>query len=381
MNIAIINLKDILRFLIKIIIIIILVISTITVILQKTNNYEIKYQTNFDIFNIKQKTLLECIDSCIALARHINNKNENKKKIIMSNEILNMGLGMINKEKLEASGLNINENELSLDDVEELKNQLEEIPEEIVTEQVAENNIAPNYTNSYGSVNIDNQSDYNLTEDMLKPNTEITNKKDILIYHTHTCESYTPTEKYSYEMTGNYRTTDLNYSVARIGTEFTNFLQEKNFNVTHNTTYHDYPAYSGSYARALETIQNLLTNKNPQLVFDLHRDAIGSSSQYAPTVKINDEYAAQLMFVIGTDGGGLEHPNWLQNLQIAIKIQEEANQMYPGLFRSIILRNSRYNQHLASGASIIEVGATGNTIEQCIFSMNCLTKVLEKVCE
>ena len=55
--------------------------------------------------------------------------------------------------------------------------------------------------------------------------------------------------------------------------------------------------------------------------------------------------------------------------------------MYPGLFRSIILRNSRYNQQIASGASIIEVGATGNTMEQCILSMQCLANILEKVCK
>ena len=49
------------------------------------------------------------------------------------------------------------------------------------------------------------------------------------------------------------------------------------------------------------------------------------------------------MFVIGTDGGGLEHPNWLNNFKLAVKIQDKANEMYPGLFRPIILRNSRYN--------------------------------------
>ena len=41
-------------------------------------------------------------------------------------------------------------------------------------------------------------------------------------------------------------------------------------------------------------------------------------------------------------------------------MQEKANELYPGLFKPIILRNSRYNQHLAKAACIIEVGATGN---------------------
>jgi len=182
-------------------------------------------------------------------------------------------------------------------------------------------------------------------------------------------------------MTGNYRTTDLNYSVAKVGTELTNYLKNKGFTVEHCVTYHDYPAYSGSYDRSLQTIQNLLVGKDTQLVFDLHRDAVGSSNTYAPTVKINEQYAAQIMFVIGTDGGGLEHPNWKQNLKMAVKIQEKANEMYPGLFRPIIVRNSRYNQHITTGASIIEVGATGNTMEQCILSMQCLANVLEEICK
>ncbi len=186
---------------------------------------------------------------------------------------------------------------------------------------------------------------------------------------------------YEYEMTGNYRTTDLNYSVARVGTELTNYLKNKGFNVEHNITYHDYPSYSGSYARSLQTVQELLIGKDTQFVIDLHRDAVGSSNSYAPTVKINGNYAAQMMFVIGTNGGGLEHPDWNKNLKMAVKIQQKANEMYPGLFRPIIIRNSRYNQHVSTGACIIEVGATGNTMDQCILSMQCLANIYAEVCK
>ncbi len=105
----------------------------------------------------------------------------------------------------------------------------------------------------------------------------------------------------------------------------------------------------------------------------------GSNSNYAPCVKIGDEQVAQMMFVIGTDGGGLNHPNWNRNLKLAIKLQEKANEMYPGLFKPIILRNSRYNQHVTNGAAIIEVGATGNTIEQCNNSMKYLASVIDSV--
>ena len=57
-----------------------------------------------------------------------------------------------------------------------------------------------------------------------------------------------------------------------------------------------------------------------------------------------------------------------------------------GLFRPIIVRNSRYNQHLTKAATIIEVGATGNTLEQsnnsmeeCLVSMKYLSKVISEV--
>ena len=208
--------------------------------------------------------------------------------------------------------------------------------------------------------------------------TQNINKENVLIFHTHTCESYTPSEKYHYLPTGNYRTTDLNFSVARVGEDLTKHLQGYGYNVVHNTSYHDYPAYSGSYTRSAKTVENILRTNSSDIIIDLHRDAIGSKSNYDPSVKIGDEVAAQLMFVIGTNGGGLYHPNWQSNLKFAIQLQQKANEMYPGLFKPMIVRNSRYNQHLGSAACIIEVGATGNTLEQCMTSMKYFAKVLEQ---
>lgn len=190
------------------------------------------------------------------------------------------------------------------------------------------------------------------------------------------------TKENPYVPSGNFRTIDLNHSVAKVGSVLEESLTSKGFNVIHDMNYHDYPSYNGSYSRSFNTVKSLLA-KNPstQLVIDLHRDAVGSMSNYAPSVKIGDETVAQLMFVMGTNGGGLEHPNWQTNLKFAIKIQEQANQMYPGLFRPIILRNSRYNQNLAESACIIEVGATGNTLEETTASMKYLAEVIAKVME
>lgn len=106
-----------------------------------------------------------------------------------------MGAGIFDESIYENTDLIINEDEITMDDAEELINQIAELPDNVTVESVDENNITPKVTTSYGSVQINNQSDYELTEDMLVPNVEITNKKDILIYHTHTCESYTSSSR------------------------------------------------------------------------------------------------------------------------------------------------------------------------------------------
>ena len=325
---------------------------------------------------INESEMIGCLEENISIIKQVNN---------------------INKEELEEKVEKINPLKLVVDiQLEAMNNIKQKDKEEIVKEEnvevevkveqaqtglntkVLESNVPNKFTNSYNGVEVKNETEYNLTEEMLKPDITI-NNENILIFHTHTCESYTPTPNFEYQQTGTYRTTDLNYNVARVGEELKTQLNSYGYKVLQDKTYHDYPAYSGSYGRSLTTVENILKNTtNTDIVLDLHRDAIGDYS-YAPTVQIGEESAARLMFVIGTDGGGLEHTNWNENLKFAIKIQEKANELYPGLFKPIILRNSRYNQHLAKAACIIEVGATGNTMEQCLASMKYLAKVMNEV--
>ena len=86
--------------------------------------------------------------------------------------------------------------------------------------------------------------------------------------------------------------------------------------------------------------------------------------------------SAQLMLVMGTNEGGLYHPNWQENLSWALKLQAVGNRMYPGLFRDLSLRTSRFNQHTTSGSILVEVGAAGNTLQEAIRGAECLGNVL-----
>ena len=367
-NMTVVKGKDILKYGIKIGIFLIFIFLMQKIFISSSNE-KIELPKLLD-----ETKMIGCLEDTIPIMKEVNNINKeeleekvekiNPLKLVVNSELTAIS-NIIPKEKQE-----IKKEENNEEKVEQAQIGL--------TTKVVESNVPTKFTNSYNGVEVKNETDYNLTEEMLKPDITV-NNKNVLIFHTHTCESYTPSENFQYQQTGTYRTTDLNYNVARVGTELKCQLNSYGYNVLQDKTYHDYPAYSGSYGRSLTTVENLLKqNVNTDVVIDLHRDAIGDYS-YAPTVQIGEESAARLMFVIGTDGGGLEHANWNENLKFAVKVQEKANELYPGLFKPIILRNSRYNQHLSKAACIIEVGATGNTMEQCLNSMKYLAKVMSEV--
>ena len=360
-----------------------------------SNKTEEANESNKNNLNSWQN-FLSCLDISIPAMAQVNSKENNnapkENKII--EDILSVNLGVIDNLKSSSDSKQMAEknvnNENGTDnegnnEVDENKdndsNSLENIEhaETGLKTEVLDSNVSPRYSQEYYGVKIRNETDYKLTNEVLDPTSLEINTNNIIIYQTHSCESYTASEKYQYKQTGNFRTTDKNFSVIRVGRELTNQLKSYGYNVIHDENYHDYPSYTGSYTSSLNTVTKLLEeNKDTDIVIDVHRDAVGDNT-YAPTVKIGDEYAAQIMFVVGGNGSSIPHPEWQQNLKFAIKAQQKANELYPGLFRPIILRESGYNQQVSKAASLIEVGATGNTLDQCLVSMKYLAKVLDEV--
>ena len=368
--IKVFKVADLIKYLIKIVGIFIIMFFLVQFFMSKGNESQ-----------ESKEAMLFCIDEVIP---GIEIENKNDKDIDTSSGLkyaFTSELEVFNsikeeneiKESLESN--NVNKTENTEENVEENNTQINEIAS--VTE-VINSGVNPRYTDEYQGVLINNSTNYTLTWEMLNPDVTV-NKNKVVIYHTHTCESYTPTENYNYTASGNFRTIDLNYSVARVGDELKTNLEKYGCTVIHDKTYHDYPAYNGSYSRSLVTAQNIIaSNKDADIVIDLHRDAIADGT-YAPKVKIGDEYVSQLMFVIGSDGANSAHTNWLQNLKFAVKLQQKANELYPGLFKPIIFRNSEYNQHVSKAACIIEVGATGNTLEESMAAMKYLAKIIEEM--
>ena len=198
----------------------------------------------------------------------------------------------------------------------------------------------------------------------------------ILIIHTHSSEAYSPAGLDKYEASGDCRTQDINCNVMRIGQELCDIFTECGLNVIHDTGVYDYPSYNGSYSRSGEAVQNYL-NQYPsiKIVIDLHRDALGSDEVvYKTMAEESGVCASQIMLLAGTDSCGLEHPYWQDNLKLALYLQSEVCGQYPSLMRPVQLVSYRYNQHLTRGSFILEVGSSGNTLQEALAAIRLFGK-------
>ena len=191
----------------------------------------------------------------------------------------------------------------------------------------------------------------------------------VLIVHTHTSEAYTMEAGWEYEGDTTARTQDPDYSVVRVGRVLAETLEAHGISVIHDESFNDYPSYSGAYNRTLEKIEAWVAEyPSIQMVIDLHRDAAANAdgTPVRHAVTLDGVETAQLMLVMGTDEGGLSHPNWRDNLSWALKLQAVLERMYPGLCRDLDLRTERFNQHVTTGSMLIEVGSSGNTLREAL---------------
>ena len=205
----------------------------------------------------------------------------------------------------------------------------------------------------------------------------------VLIVHTHTSEAYAQTAGWTYTESDPLRTTEDAHSVVRVGQAIADALEARGISVLHDTTYNDYPDYNGAYQRTLEKMQaHLLAYPTVQVVLDIHRDALldehGAPVRETATAP-DGTAAARVMLVTGTDEGGLTHPNWQKNLSLAMKVQAAANRSCAGLMKDIDLRTERFNQHISTGALLVEVGSTGNTLPEALTAAQLFADALADV--
>lgn len=196
----------------------------------------------------------------------------------------------------------------------------------------------------------------------------------VLIIHTHTTESYTG----DYSASEDYRTLDESQNMLSIGDEVARILENGGIIVIHDRELHDYPDYNGAYTETRAAIKAYLKEyPTIRVVLDLHRDAAQTTEgQLVTSATVGGQRSAQLMMVVGTDASGNHHPNWQENLSLALKLSVALEQENPGICRPISLRSQRFNLDLTEGSLLVEVGAAGNTHEEAIIAANALAQAL-----
>ena len=207
-------------------------------------------------------------------------------------------------------------------------------------------------------------------------------KPQILIYHTHTTESYEEYDSTCYDTRNTWRSTDNNNNMAAVGEALKQALEAKGFVVLHDTRQHDYPSYNGSYERSRETVQQYLKEyPTIQVLLDVHRDAIlyEDDSIAKPVAEVDGRKAAQIMVVSACDDGTVGVPGWRDNLRLAAALGAEGQRQAPGLMRPVFFAYRHYNQDLSPRSLLLEFGSNGNTLEEAVYAARLFGPVLADV--
>lgn len=220
----------------------------------------------------------------------------------------------------------------------------------------------------------------NLLASKLSFKIEKNTQPQVLIVHTHTTETFLENDAKTYGVNHSSRTTDNNKNMAAVGAIIAKKLNDAGIKTLHDKTQHDYPQYNGSYGRSAKTVNSYLKKyKSIKIVLDLHRDSVTvSGNDKAKLVtKINGKKAAQVMLVMGSQSGSIKnHPNWQENLKLAVKLQQTMENKYPTLARPMVVASKNYNQSLSKGALLMEFGTDMNSLDEVKYSAELVANSL-----
>lgn len=241
------------------------------------------------------------------------------------------------------------------------------------------------YEGDYLDVTLEEEKEiYNITtskplnDDNVQSNS-INQEPLVLIYSTHTTESYASTNETQIDYSSYARSRNEAYNMVAVGAEISKVLRDKySINVIQDTTVHDYPSYASSYKNSLATIKrNLEQYPSIKYVFDIHRDGLADNQKNKEKYQavVNKVNTAKIMMVVG-----LNHENSSKNSQFSDQVYENLKTMYPSIAIPTVKRGTaKYNQFVRDYAVLFEVGSNLTTLEEAKVSGGFLGEALGKV--
>lgn len=198
----------------------------------------------------------------------------------------------------------------------------------------------------------------------------------VYIYSTHETEKYSDSELENYNIVPDVKIASyiLENYLEDLGIET---LVEKE-SVTEVLRKNNW-AYKRSYDASREIVLKSIASKESlKLIIDLHRD---SSSIEKTLLEFNNKKYARVLFVIGA-----EYTNYEVNYSLAKNINNNLEQLIPGISRGIIKKsgagvNGIYNQDISPFSILIEIGGQYNKIDEVNNTLSILAKAILKYLE
>lgn len=201
----------------------------------------------------------------------------------------------------------------------------------------------------------------------------------VLVYHTHASEAFVDSRPGVTEDT-----------IIGVGDELTRILEE-DYGIK---TYHDRTIYdmvdgkldrNYAYTQSGNGIDKILQQyPSIEVVLDIHRDGVRDDVHLMKV--IDGKPTAQIMFFNGISRlndegelGYLHNPNLNTNLSFSLQMHLKGKAMYGDLMRKIYIGGYCYNLDRKPRASLVEVGAQTNTVEEAKNAMIPLAAILYSV--
>lgn len=181
------------------------------------------------------------------------------------------------------------------------------------------------------------------------------------IYHTHTDESFIPTQKTSSQ--------PGHGAIIQVGNALANTLSQNGITVIHDATIHD-PHDMHAYYRSRRTVFKLL-RQNLDYIFDVHRDSAPAEAYFTYITGVE---SGRVMIVVGR-----QNPHMGTNLEFAWRVKQEADKIYPDLIRGIFIGHGNYNQDLHPRALLFEISTDTQPQSLAEDAAHCLGDVLATI--
>lgn len=245
-------------------------------------------------------------------------------------------------------------------------------------------------TDKYAFVRMKNVNKTQVSiKDILNEKIDLSVSKDkpsVLIFHTHTTETYQILDRDFYSENFKTRTNNKGENMVRVGEAIAEEIEKAGFGVIHDKEIYD-TKYTGAYSKSRAGIEKILKeNPSVQIVLDIHRDAISDSdgTKVKPVATVKGKKAAQIMLISGCqeEGNSITNlPDWRYNLTFAVHLQQKLEELFEGITRPLYFCPRSYNMNVSHCSLLVEVGSDSNTLEEAVYTGKCIGTALSEILE